>query len=140
MPYEEEYEKESVPATVVTADLLNLTTLELVLETKESFEVIPGQYARVALKDRDGIFYRSYSVVASEGKKLVFCIKLSSGRGGNVLRNIKMGDSLAIEGIYGSFVLQNTSNPKVFIATGTGLAPIIHMIRQLPNEEKTLFF
>jgi len=77
IPYEDAYEEENTPATVVTATLLNPTTLELVLETEKKFEVIPGQYGRVALKDRDGIFYRSYSVVASMDKKLVFCIKLS---------------------------------------------------------------
>ena len=140
VPYEDAYEEENVPATVVTATLLNPTTLELVLETERKFAVIPGQYGRVALKDRDGIFYRSYSVVASTDKKLVFCIKLSPGRGGNVLRKIQAGDKLAIENIYGSFVLHTSISPKVFIATGTGLAPIVNMMRQLPDEDKILLF
>lgn len=140
VPYEEEYEKENTPATVVTATFLNPTTLELVLETEKPFKVIPGQYARIALKDRDGIFYRSYSVVDSNGKRIVFCIKISSGRGGNILKNIQTGDMLAIEGIYGSFVLQDSDHPKVFIATGTGLAPIMYMMRSVADIEKLLLF
>ncbi|MDD2916652.1 MAG: hypothetical protein PHH70_02280 [Candidatus Gracilibacteria bacterium] len=121
-------------------NLLNPTTLELVIETQEVFPVIPGQYGRVALRDRDGIFYRSYSVVEADGKRLTFCIKLTAGRGGYVLRSLKVGDSIAIEGIYGSFVLQKNTNPKVFIATGTGLSPIVNMMRSLPDAEKTLLF
>ena len=140
VPYEEQYEQENTPAIAIVATLLNSTTLELTLETKESFDVIPGQFARIALKDRDGVFYRSYSVVESNGKKLTFCIKLSPGRGGNVLKHLKIGDTLAVENIYGSFVLQNTPHPKVFIATGTGLAPLINMMRQIPDKDKTLLF
>lgn len=140
VPYEEAYESENTPATVTGATLLNPTTLELMLETEKAFAVIPGQYARIALKDRDGIFYRSYSVVSSSGRTLVFGIKLSSGRGGNVLKQVKVGDVLAVEAIYGSFVLQNTPNPKVFIATGTGLSPLINMMEQIPEKEKILLF
>jgi rubredoxin len=140
VPYEETYEQSDSPASVIATTLLNPTTLQLVIETTEVFTVIPGQYARIAMKDRDGIFYRSYSVVESDGKKLTFCIKLTSGRGGYVLRNLKIGELLGIEGVYGSFVLKNNNSPKVFIATGTGLAPLINMIRQIPDEDKILLF
>jgi ferredoxin-NADP reductase len=38
-------------------------------------------------------------------------------------------------------VLQNNQKPKVFIATGTGLAPMIAMLQNTPeNIEKTLIF
>jgi ferredoxin-NADP reductase len=37
--------------------------------------------------------------------------------------------------------LQNTQKPKVFIATGTGLAPMIAMLEHTPEEiQKTLIF
>lgn len=78
IPYEEEYEKSDTPALVIVKNLLNSTTLELIIETKEVFKVIPGQYGRIVLRDRDGIFYRSYSVVKSDNRKLTFCIKLTS--------------------------------------------------------------
>jgi ferredoxin-NADP reductase len=43
--------------------------------------------------------------------------------------------------ISGKFVLKNTQNPKVFIATGTGLAPIYSMISNTPAEiSKKLYF
>jgi ferredoxin-NADP reductase len=38
-------------------------------------------------------------------------------------------------------VLQDTQHPKVFIATGTGLAPMIAMLENTPDEvQKTLIF
>lgn len=50
--------------------------------------------------------------------------------------------TVRIRGIYGSFVLQTGSEaPKVFIATGTGLAPVYNMIKSLPDHtKKALFF
>ena len=140
IPYEDSYEEENTPATVVAVTFLNPTTLELTIETAKPFTVIPGQFARVVLKDHDGVFYRSYSVVGNHDTKLTFCIRLLSGRGGNVLKNLKMGDVLAVEGIYGSFVLQDTDASKVFIATGTGLSPIVSMMRSIPEKEKILLF
>ena len=37
------------------------------------------------------------------------------------------------------FTLQNTSKPKVCIATGTGLAPMIEILRQAPQETPKIF-
>ncbi|USN58910.1 MAG: hypothetical protein H6767_02220 [Candidatus Peribacteria bacterium] len=55
---------------------------------------------------------------------------------------MKLGDTLKIKGIYGDFVLRTTPNPKVFVATGTGLSPIIHMLTAGPlqSKENQLFF
>lgn len=80
VPCEELHEKDDIPARVVEKNLLNPTTLELIIETAELLEVIPGQFGRIVFKDRDGIFYRSYSIVESNEKRLTFCIKLTSGR------------------------------------------------------------
>lgn len=43
--------------------------------------------------------------------------------------------------MFGNFLLQDGNSPKVFIATGTGLAPIYCMITALPVEmSKSLYF
>lgn len=123
-------------------DFLNPTTIEFSLTTDEALKVIPGQYAQVVLRDRDGEFSRCYSVVRSEGKNLTFCVRVGEihGRGGNVLKKMKVGDTVAVASISGQFVLAPTDNDKVFIATGTGLSPIIHMIRSIPHVPKRLYF
>jgi len=44
-------------------------------------------------------------------------------------------------GALGDFVLQDTPKKKVFIATGTGLAPMISMLEALPEDiEKLVIF
>ncbi|MEI6711736.1 MAG: hypothetical protein WCK88_06205 [bacterium] len=46
-----------------------------------------------------------------------------------------------MRGIFGQFILAHTLAPKIFIATGTGLAPIVNMIRTLPDTiKKSLYF
>jgi ferredoxin-NADP reductase len=41
----------------------------------------------------------------------------------------------------GSFQLQDTKTKKVFVATGTGLAPMIAMLQKTPEDiEKVVIF
>jgi ferredoxin-NADP reductase len=54
---------------------------------------------------------------------------------------LQEGANLGFGGIFGSFILRNTPNPKVFIATGTGLSPMIHMLEETPEDtQKTVYF
>jgi len=114
--------------------------LELVLEVPETLKILVGQYMILVLQDFDGEFTRSYSVARYDGKNIVFLIKLKDiGRAGRALKKYREGDIVKIQGIHGNFVLQDTTNPKVFIATGTGLSPIYRMICQT-QFGKELFF
>lgn len=49
---------------------------------------------------------------------------------------------LTTRGVFGHFVLRDTQSPKVFIATGTGLAPIYNMLVALQGKvlKKSLYF
>lgn len=58
------------------------------------------------------------------------------GRGAHLLRDITVGASIRIRGVFGHFLLQESTNPKIFIATGTGLAPIYNMIQSLVISSK----
>jgi nitric oxide dioxygenase len=53
---------------------------------------------------------------------------------------MKIGDELLLKGVYGKFVLQTTDVPKVFIATGTGIVPLINMAKHCENRQKKLYF
>ncbi len=120
---------------------MNPTTVEYSLEFKENIQVIPGQFAKIILSDKDGKFSRSYSVVKSTSNVLTFCVKIWSGRGSKIISQLTVWQEIWFGGIFGNFVLQNTSNPKVFIATWTGLAPIMNMLSTCPEKiEKCLYF
>lgn len=127
--------------TIISYQLLTQDVLELVLEIPEPLKILIGQYVILLISDFDGEFTRSYSVAGYEGNKITLLIKLKdTGRAGRALKKYKQGDSLKIKGIYGNFILQNTQNPRVYIATGTGLAPIYRMIIEDRQTEKGKFF
>ena len=52
----------------------------------------------------------------------------------------KSGDEMNLIGFFGDFILQENTNPKIFIATGTGLAPIFKMMNAIPDIPKKLYF
>jgi ferredoxin-NADP reductase/DMSO/TMAO reductase YedYZ heme-binding membrane subunit/rubredoxin len=131
------------PATVISNTPLNATTHELIIETTEELTSAPWQYVVFVWCDADGEFSRSYSIARhTEWRHFTFLVKISEhGRGGRLLSHLPTWTQIQIRGVFGNFVLQDTPLPKVFIATGTGLAPIYKMITHCPPEtQKSLYF
>jgi rubredoxin/ferredoxin-NADP reductase/DMSO/TMAO reductase YedYZ heme-binding membrane subunit len=115
---------------IVWYNMLTEDVLELELKLDQKVEVIPWQYASVILNDFDSDFTRSFSIVANEWNNLKFAIKLKiDWRWWRKLKTLKIWDKLKIKWIYGNFVVKQTTNPKVFIASGTWLAPMINMLK-----------
>ncbi len=99
----------------------------------------PGQFVALQMKDKQGVFARCYSITDYENGVLTLCIKLiSDGRGSTVLAHLKPKTSVLISSAKGKFLLQTTQNKKIFIATGTGIAPMITMIKHAPTIAKIL--
>jgi ferredoxin-NADP reductase/rubredoxin/DMSO/TMAO reductase YedYZ heme-binding membrane subunit len=142
VPYDENAEEKTSEARIMEKNMLNPTTLELVIETEKSLESKPGQFMSFLWEDENGKFPRSYSIAKQEEKRFTFLIKIGKwGRGADLLRKAKVWDTMKVRNIAGRFILENTESPKIFIATGTGLAPIYRMIRSIPTwVEKSLYF
>lgn len=132
-------------AAVVGVERLCPDVVELMLGTGVD-EFVPGQYVTFALSDRKGKFYRAYSIVSATPDRLTFCIKLDpKGRAGKVLARLRTGDELRISSPKGTFALResdcrNGDRSCTFIATGTGIAPILPMIRSIPDVPKCVLF
>ena len=121
-----------IDAKIIEKIYLNPVTLKLVIEMTTELTSVPGQFATFNWSDSEGDFTRSYSIAEHTWRQLTFLIKLTElGRGARLLKDVTVGESVSIRGIFGGFVLQDSANPKVFIATGTGLAPIYNMIQSL---------
>jgi len=134
-------EETTINAKLISYVLLNPTTLEISVEIDEKLESLPWQYMRFLWRDNDWEFSRCYSIVEQVGHVFTFCIKLRWGRSGVILSRLKIWDLVHIAWIYGQFTLHNTLTPKVFIASGTGLSPIISMISSMDaNSKKILYF
>ncbi len=133
-----------------------LTTFETVLETKQKLTddvylfrfrlvrpdkivFLPGQYliADIPQKNNQSI-KRLYSIASSPDQtgRFDLIIKIvEKGLGGSYLMNLDIGRPLLFQGPAGAFTLKNTDRSKVFLATGTGIAPIKSMIASIKNFE-----
>lgn len=137
---------EATPLTwkVINHRMLTDNVMELTLETNQAVSIIPGQRALFQLADKEGPFNRSYSIVDDDTDNdktvLIFVIKLNpEGRASQFFQSLKIGESFPIRWIYGKFILQDTPNPKVFIGTWTGIAPLLHMASHC-NAAKTFLY
>ena len=129
-------------ATISEITYLNPTTVELVITTDNQHKSRPGQFVWFYWEDNESRFQRSYSIVKQIDNQYTFTIKLDPfGRGARVIKALNIWDKININGVFGNFLLQDSDNPKVFIATGTGLAPIYNMILSMDaSMPKTLYF
>lgn len=128
------------PATVIEKKMLAETVMEVRLKTI-SFDFTPGQYITVRFKDDVGFFNRAYSIVDVRDGVVTLCITLlKGGRGSSFLANYDVGSEVEVTEPKGDFCLRDTKNPKIFVGTGTGLAPLLAMMERCPDVPKTLFF
>lgn len=119
---------------VAGLDRLSPTTVRLTVEIDERDKLafLPGQYVNIAVPGTD--VTRSYSFSsAPDDDELSFLIKLTpggmmsewlDGRAG-------VGDEVTFTGPHGSFFLRESDNPLLLLAGGTGLAPILSIMRTL---------
>lgn len=108
---------------------------------------ISGQFAMIAhpdvklLANPNALKWASYSISSSPEQKgmLEFCIGDGSPTGvSHKLMGLNVGDEMLVKGAFGKFLLDENAPAYVFLATGTGIAPIISMIRTLLSKGKTV--
>ena len=118
--------------TKITGDVIKLV---LRFPPNASFEFLPGQYVNII----KGSIKRSYSIAgAKELNTLEFYIKnYEQGQMSKyVFGEAKENDLLRVEGPFGSFFLrENSLQNLIFLATGTGIAPILSMLQSSDNRE-----
>lgn len=115
----------------------DVTIVRLQLPPTLSFNYFPGQYAEVILKDGSR---RSYSMATTpnEDNQLEWHIRNTGGVFSQfAYQDLKERALLRLEGPYGTFYLRDTAKPMVFVASGTGFAPIQALLLQLENQANT---
>jgi len=89
---------------------------------------VPASFSKTPIRR----YYSLASPPSSSAKISLLCDQGEQGIASQFLRNQSVGEELVFEGPFGSFCLRN--NPKqdlLFVATGTGIAPIRSMITTL---------
>lgn len=139
--WEQDETKQYLDTKIVSKKYLTADVIELEVYTMASLRVLPGQHARFVFKDLSGDFIRSYSVVRYINWILTFCIKIDENwKWWKILKEIKIWDNITLDWIYGKFILKQNKNPKVFLATWTGIAPVIPMILNSFDSQNFLYF
>lgn len=135
------FEKKIIPAKIQAINKLNNTVIEvsLRLAPNSNFGYNPGQYVNVT----KGTIKRSYSVSNSYKVSgiITFLIKkYENGLMSNYwFDEAKENDLLRIEGPIGSFFLRETEAENIiFLATGTGVAPIKAILESILESPKKL--
>jgi CDP-4-dehydro-6-deoxyglucose reductase, E3 len=115
----------------------DIMQVKLQLPSNQSFTFAAGQYIDLLLKNN---VRRSYSI-ASQPLDDVLELHIRHMSGGlftdslfgasNSETKLKERDILRFEGPLGTFFVRNNQKPLLFLASGTGFAPIQSMINQL---------
>jgi propane monooxygenase reductase subunit len=126
---------------VTEVDALTHDIRRLVVEVSEpaDFSFVPGQYVDVWVPDSDppGEVRRSFSManLPGDGRIELIVKRYAGGRFSGLLDGaIVPGDELAFTGPYGAFHLRDTDRPILMVAGGSGMAPILSLLRTLASD------
>ena len=99
----------------------------------------PGQFARLHVGDNA---WRDYSIAGLHDHQLRLLISTrTGGRGSQFIEQADTGTRTVVETPLGGFGLAGSGRRRLFIATGTGIAPMLAMFAQAPGlEHDTLLF
>lgn len=95
----------------------------------ETFVFTPGQFvgARVIPTHT-----RAYSVADINNNVMTLLVDVKpQGIASKYFEKVQVGESTNLLGPYGIYKVKDTDLPKVFVSTGTGIAPFVAMIKDL---------
>lgn len=135
----EEIKIQEIPTKIQTRKLMSEDVIELGLKLPEEvrLQYLAGQYVDFILADGDK---RAFSIANAphDDELLLFHIRhVDGGKFTDQLFNqMQMGERIRIEGPHGSFFIREDSEqPIIFLATGTGFGPVKAMVEHLMAEE-----
>ncbi|MHC4656868.1 MAG: FAD-binding oxidoreductase [Planctomycetota bacterium] len=142
-----EYTCKCVEITDLSHDIKQFR-LELIEPT--TIDYIPGQYIQLltpVYEKNDEEVYRAYSISSDPAEKGVIELIIRLVPGGicttYCFEYLKVGDEVRINGPYGDFRLSDSDAPIVFIAGGSGMAPIkclLHHMKNTGNKRKAIYY
>ncbi|MGH7905458.1 MAG: FAD-binding oxidoreductase [Candidatus Binataceae bacterium] len=119
-------------ATVDEAEFIADTVVRLVLKAPREvdFAFQSGQYIRIKVPGTGQ--WRSYSMASlpRDLPKLEFLIRIipDGAMSEYLTARCEAGDEIEVEGPLGAFILRESRGQHIFVAGGTGVAPIISML------------
>lgn len=120
---------------------LTKDSVQLSFDTENSsdFNFIPGQYITVKSIINGNEERRAYSICSTLDEGLAIGVKLVEGGKMSTFltKDVSVGDALDIMPPSGNFTLSTTNNHIVCICAGSGITPILSMIKSELNTSTT---
>ncbi|KAA0109797.1 benzoate 1,2-dioxygenase electron transfer component BenC [Mycolicibacterium sp. P1-5] len=127
--------------TLVRLERLSATTVAVGIDipNRADLTFLPGQYVNISVPGTDQ--QRSYSFSnAPDEERLTFLVKLTPGGAMSdyLAQRAGVGDTISFTGPNGSFFLREADRPVLLLAGGTGLAPVLSILRTLRGSSRTV--
>jgi len=109
-------------------------------ELKETFNYLPGQYLTLRMDINGESVRRSYSIssIPAEGELKISCKRVKEGKMSNFLFDkLAVGDQIEVMPAEGSFTLKHPEKALILFAAGSGITPIISILKQYLLEGKS---
>jgi ferredoxin/flavodoxin---NADP+ reductase len=109
--------------------------MSLRIHRDAAYGFVPGQFARIGLKKEDGeVIWRAYSIVSAPHEAFLefFLVIVPTGEFSSRVAKLKLGDTMLVEKQSQGFLTADRfkdGRDLWLMATGTGLAPYISMVR-----------
>ena len=132
--YKLEHEIRDGYGTVTAVESLthDIRRLELEVAEPADFSFLPGQYVDVWIPGSDARRSFSMANLPGEGRIELIVKHYPGGRFSSLLDGaIAVGDELRFTGPYGAFHLRHSEHPVLMVAGGSGMAPILSLLRAL---------
>jgi ferredoxin-NADP reductase len=108
--------------------------LEFAVEGMDHFAFKPGQFVSLVKEDSRGKMQtRAYSIASAPRANMIdLCAnRVEGGFFSNLLADMEPGDTISFHGAHGMFTLRQPLTDAIFIATGTGIAPMRGFVEHL---------
>jgi propane monooxygenase reductase subunit len=129
----QQFEAEVERITQLTHDIRGV---HLRLRKPQAITFQAGQYIDLCVPDTGE--WRSYSMAnpPSRNGEVEIIVKLMPGGlfSDYLERKLAVGERLTVQGPYGNFYLRNTDREALFIAGGSGMAPILSLLRDMAEK------
>ena len=112
---------------IIKKENLNIDTLYFQLKKPANYDFKPGQFLQIFFEN----LKRSYSIFSKPSDQTIdLCIKcLVGGEASEIFKNITVGENINISDPMGHFIINEDDIERTYVATGSGIAPIVSMLR-----------
>jgi NAD(P)H-flavin reductase/ferredoxin len=118
-------------AKVIAADQLTASLWQIRLDVSPLIRFYPGQYIEIEAPRQNGN-WRCYSIASSPANpdRIELVMKrIAGGAFSDQIDHLPRGFELAIRGPYGMSYLRGGRRPVLLVATGSGVAPLMSILR-----------